>query len=91
MLERDVRCGYVSRDAAENIYGAAFKADGSIDRAATMARREDMRKKGLPVDQPIAESSVPPPQLHDHDHNAPPEKLTEEERVALAMTCRCCS
>lgn len=91
MLERDVRRGYVSRDAAENTYGAVFKADGSIDRAATSTRREDMRKKGLPVDQPIAESPVPPPLPHDHDHNHPPEKLTEEERVALAMTCRCCS
>jgi hypothetical protein len=33
---------------------------------------------------------VPPPataHVHDHGH----EKLSEEERVALAMTGRCCS
>ena len=90
-LERDVRGGYVSRELAENTYGAVIAPDGTIAHAATAVRRAEMRSKGLPVDQPIAESPVPPPKPYDHDHVAPPEKLTEEERVALAMTCRCCS
>jgi len=90
-LERDLRCGYVSRESAEKIYGAVIDADGVIDRKATAARREDMRKQGLPVDQPISETLVPPPQPQDYDHAHVPEKLSEEERVAMAMNCRCCS
>ncbi|MDP2409326.1 MAG: hydantoinase B/oxoprolinase family protein [Pseudolabrys sp.] len=90
-LERDVRCGYVSRDSAENVYGAVFTADGVIDPKATAVRRTDMLKQGLPVDQPISEALVPPPQPHDHAHPEPMEKLTDEERVAMAMNCRCCS
>jgi N-methylhydantoinase B len=90
-LEHDVRCGYVSRESAETVYGAVFDADGAIDRKSTAVRRDDMRKQGLPVDQPISETLVPPPQPHDHDHAYPLEKLTEEERVAMAMSCRCCS
>src|SRR5450830_368813 len=90
-LERDVRCGYVSRGAAETIYGAVFKADGSIDHEATAVCREEMRWMGLPVDQPISETLVPPPLLQEHEHSHPTEKMTEEERVAWAMTCRCCS
>jgi hypothetical protein len=46
----------------------------------------------LPHDEPIADTGVPPPapaHVHTHDHEH--EKLTEEERVALAMTGRCCS
>jgi hypothetical protein len=68
-----------------------FKADGSIDHEATAVRREEMRRMGLPVDQPISETLVPPPvpQAHEHSHSA--EKMTEEERAAWAMSCRCCS
>ena len=89
-LERDVRCGYVSREDAEKTYGAVFKADGSIDSQGTAKHRDEMRRNGLPVDEPIAESLIFPPRQED-EHSIPPEKLTEEERVALAMTCRCCS
>jgi N-methylhydantoinase B len=89
-LERDVRCGYVSREDAEKTYGAVFKADGSIDSQATAIHRDEMRRNGLPVDEPIAETLIFPPQQED-EHSIPPGKLTEEERVALAMTCRCCS
>ncbi|HEU5018354.1 MAG TPA: hypothetical protein VFT69_10340, partial [Pseudolabrys sp.] len=88
-LERDVRGGYVSREAAENLYGAAFRADGRIDREASARRRDEMRRKGLPADQPIAETMAPP--LHAHEHAYAAEKLTEEERTVLAMSCRCCS
>jgi N-methylhydantoinase B len=90
-LERDLRAGYVSRDAAENVYGAVIASDGGIDCTATSARRAGMRRQGLPVDVPIAEMAVPPPAPAAHEHVHPPEKMTEEERVAWAMTCRCCS
>ena len=90
-LENDLRCGYVSRTATEEIYGAVIGVDGAIDRAATAARRAEMRKLGLPVDQPIVESEFVPPPAHDHDHDDPTSAMTEEERVAWAMTCRCCS
>ena len=91
VLESDVRNEYVSRQSAERLYGAVFSEDGSIDRQATARNRDQMRTLGLPVDQPIAESAVPPPRPPDEDRVLPPEKLTEEERVAMAMTCRCCS
>jgi len=91
-LERDVRCGYVSRDAAEKYYGVVFDAAGRIDAASTGKRRAEMRAKGLPHDEPIADTGVPPPAPgHQHHHDHAHEKLTEEERVALAMTGRCCS
>jgi N-methylhydantoinase B len=90
-LARDVRCGYVSREAAERDYGAVFVAGtNKLDAAATEQRRADMRAQGLPHDEPIADTGVPPPApspVHTHDH----ANLTEEESVALAMTGRCCS
>lgn len=97
-LQRDVRCGYVSRQAAIDLYGAAFVGDtDELDVAATQARRATMRTQGLPVDEPISESPVPIPQAHDHAHHAHRhhvhglDNLTEEERVVLAMSSRCCS
>jgi N-methylhydantoinase B len=92
-LERDVRCGYVGRDAAQTDYGAVF-VDGTntLDVAATQARRAEMRRQGLPHDQPIADTGVPvPAPAHPHTHDHAHDQLTEEERVALAMTGRCCS
>jgi len=81
----------VSQEAAERDYGAVFvPGTATIDAAATAARRAAMRAQELPRDEPIADTGVPPPaaaHVHDHAH----EKLSEEERVALAMTGRCCS
>ena len=91
-LERDVRCGYVSREAAEKYYGAVFRPGTTeIDVAATAARRDTMRCDGLPHDEPVAETdaAVAPP-AHDHHHHEH-AALTEEERVALAMSGRCCT
>jgi len=92
-LARDVRCGYVSRQAAETYYGAVFApGTNTIDAAATAARRAEMQRQGLPHDEPIADTGVPPPApSHAHAHDHAHEKLSEEERVALAMTGRCCS
>jgi N-methylhydantoinase B len=92
-LARDVRCGYVGRDAAEKYYGAVFEpGTDRIDAAATAARRAEMRRQSLPKDEPIADTGVPPPApAHAHAHDHAHEALSEEERVALAMTGRCCS
>jgi N-methylhydantoinase B len=92
-LARDVRCGYVSRDAAEKYYGAVFVAGtDTIDPGATQGRRAEMRRQSLPKDEPIADTGVPPPPSgHTHAHDHAHERLSEEERVALAMTGRCCS
>jgi N-methylhydantoinase B len=92
-LERDVRAGYVTRAAAERDYGAVFEAGSDkIDAAASEKRRAEMRALGLPKDEPIADTGVPIPTTgHQHHHDQAHERLTEEERVALAMTGRCCS
>lgn len=91
-LARDVHWGYVTKKSAEENYGAVFVGDTlEIDAAATKARRDEMRAKGLPYDNPIAETLIPfaaPPAL---ERNPEHEKLTQEERVAFAMQCRCCT
>jgi len=90
-LARDVRCGYVSKAAAERDYGVVFvPGTNEIDAAATQVRRAEMRAQGLPHDEPIADTGVPPP-ASSHAHTHAHERLSEEERVALAMTGRCCS
>jgi N-methylhydantoinase B len=50
-----------------------------------------MREKGLPHDHPIAETLVPFASAPAQERNPEHEKFTEEERVAFAMQCRCCS
>ena len=92
-LAHDLRCGYVSKHAAETYYGAVFApGTNTIDAAATAARRAEMQRQGLPHDEPIADTGVPPPASpHTHAHDHGHENLSEEERVALAMTGRCCS
>jgi N-methylhydantoinase B len=92
MLEHDVRCGYVSCNEAETVYGAVFLDDSTIDAGATATRRTKMRAHGLPVDRPVAETVALLP-FAAEAVGAPTvgEKLTDEERIALAMNCRCCS
>jgi len=53
-VENDVHQGYVSVEAAHQLYGVEFGADGRADRARTQARRRDMRRRGLPKDEPFA-------------------------------------
>ena len=92
-LERDVRCGYISPEQAETSYGVVFKADGSIDIKATDKRRAEMKKAGLPIDEPIAPTPVFKTNTvyEQPQRNEIPEKLREEERMEFAMNCRCCS
>ncbi len=91
-LQRDVRNGYVTKQSAERDYGAVFVPDSLvIDEAATTARRAEMKAQGLPEDQPIAETMAVPPVPHDHAHDHGLDTLTDEERVALAMSGRCCT
>ena len=92
-LERDVRCGYVTREAAEKNYGAVFKPDSlELDMTAMQSKRAAMKQQGLPHDEPISEVIIPFPTVAQPQATDPGlEKLTEEERVAFAMRCRCCS
>jgi N-methylhydantoinase B len=70
-LARDVRCGYVSKDAAEKNYGAVFEpATNRIDPAATSSRRAEMRGRGCRKTSrsPIMGCRRPRPHAHVHDH-----------------------
>jgi N-methylhydantoinase B len=91
-VERDVRCGYVTKEAAEKYYGVVFVAEtNQVDIAASDLLRAKMRAQGLPHDEPITERTVlPPPHDHAHHHEEH-ERLTDEERLVMAMSCRCCS
>jgi N-methylhydantoinase B len=91
-IEYDVRCGYVSEEAAKKYYGVVFVPGTSeIDVAASISLRAEMRAQGVPHDEPT-EPSVPCPIAHDdaHRHHGR-DQLTNEERLVMAMSCRCCS
>jgi N-methylhydantoinase B len=86
-----VRCGYVTIEAAERYYGVVFRPGTTeVDIAASDLLRAKMRAQGLPHDEPTAEPAVPPATAQDHAHQEH-ERLTDEERLVLAMSCRCCS
>lgn len=90
-VAHDVRCGYVTKEVAARDYGAVFDPGTiKLNLEATKARRAEMRRQGLPDDEPIADLAAPAPAA-PHQRDSEHEKLGEEERVALAMTCRCCS
>jgi N-methylhydantoinase B len=97
-LENDVRQGYVSPAAAERDYGAVFRADTQqIDCAATERRRAEMRDQGLPPlppEDPPEQTMAPDhhgPAGHQHHGIAGGETLSEEERLVVALSARCCS
>ncbi len=55
-----MRCGYVTKEAAEKYYGAVFQPDSlALDMAATKVRRASMAQQGLPHDEPITEIIIP--------------------------------
>jgi N-methylhydantoinase B len=90
-LENDIRQGYVSRAAAEELYGVVFVPGTSrIDPAATATRRGAMRAAGAPCDPP-PEPDVVPHDHHAHDPAHAHQDLSEDERLVIAMTGRCCS
>ena len=84
-VEGDVRQGYVSEEAARELYGVV-----AGDAAATEALRARMKAEGLPVDVPETAPEITETHQHDHSH---PEyaNLTEEERLIVALSGRCCS
>ena len=89
----DVRQGYITKDSAERHYGIVFR-DGTLDLniVATQARREDMRAQGLPVDDPEPSEKIGDGHAHDHHHHHNHHQdLTEEERLVIAMSGRCCA
>ena len=90
-VEHDVRRGYVSRGAAETLYGAVFDHHGKILREETERRRAEMLAQGMPTDEPEAEAAFPFAPSLEQQPATVVEQLTDEERVAFAMNCRCCS
>ena len=94
-VEDDLRQGYISQESAKDHYGVVFvPGTSSIDRPATMARRAEMQSKGLPVDDPIPPEQAAKPDGHRHHHHpghGANEALTDEERLVIALSGRCCS
>jgi N-methylhydantoinase B len=94
-LQNDVRQGYVTKEAAEKNYGAVFRPGGLLlDIPATGKRRADMFKAGLPADEQTETLDTPAllPAGHDHAHHGHShDNLTDEERLVVAMSGRCCS
>jgi N-methylhydantoinase B len=93
-VEHDVRQGYVSKDAAESLYGIVFRPGTlDVDATATEKMRAQMRAQGLPVDvgEEAVEEGVSAGHDGQHDHAHEHENLTEEERLVLALSGRCCS
>ena len=69
-LEHDVRCGYVTKEAAEKYYGAVLAPDSlKLDIKATQSRRAAMKQQGSGWDskagsgrpQPISRPGRVPP------------------------------
>ena len=92
-VERDVRQGYVTKAAAEKLYGLVFH-DGTldVDLVRTQKRREEMRGQGLPVNDPETPDAPGEGWSLNLNRRRPPEtrKLSDEERLVIAMTGRCC-
>ena len=89
-VEDDLAQGYISKQAAETKYGVVFRPGTLLaDRAATEVKRTEMRAAGLPVDDPVPPEPATAPAGDHHQHHL--EGLSEEERLVLAMSGRCCS
>jgi N-methylhydantoinase B len=92
-VEDDLHQGYISRESAEKHYGIAFTSGTLVaDRPATEARRKEMRARGLPVDDPVPpEQTAKPDGHHHHHHHGEHAPMTDEERLVIALSGRCCS
>ena len=91
-VEDDVRQGYISKELAEKNYGVVFEPGTlAVDRAATPARRDELRAKGLPVDDPVPPERTQKPDGHHHHRHSENESLSDEERLVIALSGRCCS
>jgi N-methylhydantoinase B len=99
-VERDCVAGYVSTEAARDLYGVVMAA-GRADPAATDARRALMRDAGLPQDLHFTLDGPSPAQAacghpghdhagHAHSHDPEVAALEEEIRVAGLYLQRCC-
>jgi len=88
-VERDVRQGYVTKDSAEKHYGIVFR-DGTLeaDIVRTQARREEMRKQGLPVNDPENPDAPGERWSRNLNRRRPPDtrQLSDEERLVIAMS-----
>lgn len=93
VVAEDVRQGYVSRDSAERNFGIVFGAHG-VDAPDSATRRATMVAANQPQDEIDIEPAPPvtPERGHErHDHRYAGEALTEDERLIIAMSGRCCS
>jgi N-methylhydantoinase B len=93
-VERDVRQGYVTKAAAEKLYGLVFH-DGTldVDLVRTQVRREEMRKVGLPVNDPETPDAPGEGWSLNLNRRRPQDnrQLSDEERLVIAMSGRCCT
>ena len=91
-VEEDVREGYVSPGSAERLYGIVFRPGMlQADRAATEERRATLRAQGLPVDDPVPEPEQAASDYAHHHRHHETDTMTQEERLVLALSGRCCS
>ena len=93
-LERDVRCGYVTQGGRGEILRRGVPAGfaGARQGGDRCATRRAWRSKGCRMTSRSPRSSSRfRPRRSRRPASVEHEKLTEEERVAFAMRCRCCS
>ncbi len=81
------------KNSAEKHYGVVFR-DGTldVDLVRTQARREDMRKESLPVNDPEIPDAPGEGWSLNLDRRRPQDdrQLSEDERLVIAMSRRCC-
>jgi N-methylhydantoinase B len=92
-VEYDVRQGYVSEKAAEDMYGIVFSNRNSheVDVVATQRRRSELRSQGLPVDEADSHTNVVAIAGGEDRHHHELDDLSNDERLVLAMSGRCCT